>query len=51
MWVVVAGWLASLLVFAAFFMKLMTPLRLLAVASNRPIGSTCSSGELFPFPR
>ena len=34
MWVVVAGWLASVLVFAAFFMKLMTPLRLLAVASN-----------------
>jgi CRP-like cAMP-binding protein len=31
---VVAGWLASVLVFAAFFMKLMTPLRLLAVASN-----------------
>jgi CRP/FNR family transcriptional regulator, cyclic AMP receptor protein len=33
-WVVVAGWVASGLVFAAFFMKLMTPLRLLAIASN-----------------
>jgi CRP/FNR family transcriptional regulator, cyclic AMP receptor protein len=34
MWIVVAGWLASLLVFSAFFMKTMLPLRLTAIASN-----------------
>ena len=34
MWIVLAGWLASLLVFSAFFMKTMLPLRLTAVGSN-----------------
>jgi CRP/FNR family transcriptional regulator, cyclic AMP receptor protein len=34
MWIVLAGWLASLLVFSAFFMKTMLPLRLTAIASN-----------------
>lgn len=34
MWMVIAAWLASLLVFAAFFMKTMVPLRIVAIASN-----------------
>jgi hypothetical protein len=34
MWILLAGWLASLLVFSAFFMKTMLPLRLTAVGSN-----------------
>jgi CRP/FNR family cyclic AMP-dependent transcriptional regulator len=34
MWLVIAGWLASALVFATFFMKTMIPLRLIAIASN-----------------
>lgn len=34
MWIVLAGWLASLLVFSAFFMQTMLPLRLTAVGSN-----------------
>jgi hypothetical protein len=34
MWILVAAWLASLLVFAAFFMKTMIPLRVVAIASN-----------------
>jgi CRP/FNR family transcriptional regulator, cyclic AMP receptor protein len=46
-WVVVAGWLASVLVFAAFFMKLMTPLRLLAVASNLAFMSYALLGLLY----
>jgi CRP/FNR family cyclic AMP-dependent transcriptional regulator len=33
-WLVIAGWLASLLVFSTFFMKTMAPLRLVAIASN-----------------
>jgi CRP/FNR family transcriptional regulator, cyclic AMP receptor protein len=32
--IVVAGWLAALLVFATFFMKTMIPLRVVAIASN-----------------
>jgi hypothetical protein len=46
-WVVVAGWLASVLVFAAFFMKLMTPLRLLAIASNLAFMSYALLGLLY----
>ncbi len=34
MWLVVAGWLASALVFTTFFMRTMIPLRLVAIASN-----------------
>jgi CRP/FNR family cyclic AMP-dependent transcriptional regulator len=34
MWLVIAGWLSSVLVFSAFFMKTMIPLRLVAIASN-----------------
>jgi CRP/FNR family transcriptional regulator, cyclic AMP receptor protein len=34
MLIVVAAWVAALLVFAAFFMKTMIPLRLVAIASN-----------------
>jgi CRP/FNR family cyclic AMP-dependent transcriptional regulator len=34
MLIVIAAWLAALLVFAAFFMKTMIPLRLVAIASN-----------------
>ena len=34
MWIVVAGWLAGALVFSAFFMRTMIPLRITAVASN-----------------
>jgi CRP/FNR family transcriptional regulator, cyclic AMP receptor protein len=34
MWIVLTGWLASLLVFSAFFMKTIVPLRLTAIASN-----------------
>ena len=33
-WVNVAGYIASLLVFSAFYMKAMTPLRAIAIASN-----------------
>ena len=34
MWIVVAAWFASILVFCAFFMKTMIPLRIVAIASN-----------------
>jgi CRP/FNR family cyclic AMP-dependent transcriptional regulator len=34
MWIVVAAWIASILVFCAFFMKTMIPLRIVAIASN-----------------
>src|SRR5436190_8548422 len=34
MWMLVAAWAASVLVFAAFFMKTIVPLRLVAIASN-----------------
>jgi hypothetical protein len=34
MWIVVAAWVASILVFCAFFMKTMIPLRIVAIASN-----------------
>jgi hypothetical protein len=34
MWLVIAGWFASALVFATFFMKTMIPLRLVAITSN-----------------
>jgi CRP/FNR family transcriptional regulator, cyclic AMP receptor protein len=34
MWLVIAGWLSSALVFSTFFMKTMVPLRLVAIASN-----------------
>jgi CRP/FNR family transcriptional regulator, cyclic AMP receptor protein len=34
MWIVVAAWLAALLVFSSFFMKTIVPLRILAVVSN-----------------
>jgi CRP/FNR family transcriptional regulator, cyclic AMP receptor protein len=34
MWIVVAGWLAALLVFSSFFMKTIVPLRIIALVSN-----------------
>jgi hypothetical protein len=34
MWIVVAGWIAAVLVFSSFFMKTMIPLRIVAIASN-----------------
>jgi CRP-like cAMP-binding protein len=34
MWIVVAAWLAALLVFGSFFMKTMVPLRVVAIVSN-----------------
>jgi len=34
MWILVAAWLAALLVFASFFMKTMVPLRVVAIVSN-----------------
>ncbi len=34
MWIVVAAWISAALVFAAFFMKTMLPLRVVAIASN-----------------
>jgi CRP/FNR family transcriptional regulator, cyclic AMP receptor protein len=34
MWLVIAGWIASALVFSTFFMKTMLPLRLVAITSN-----------------
>jgi CRP-like cAMP-binding protein len=34
MWIVIAAWLAALLVFSSFFMKTMIPLRLVAITSN-----------------
>jgi CRP/FNR family transcriptional regulator, cyclic AMP receptor protein len=33
-WIIVAGWLAAVLVFSAFFMRTMIPLRIVAIASN-----------------
>jgi CRP/FNR family transcriptional regulator, cyclic AMP receptor protein len=34
MWLVIAGWIASALVFTTFFMKTMVPLRVVAIVSN-----------------
>ena len=34
MWITIAGWVAAVLVFAAFFMRTMIPLRIVAIASN-----------------
>jgi CRP/FNR family cyclic AMP-dependent transcriptional regulator len=34
MWLVIAGWLASALVFTTFFMRTMIPLRVVAITSN-----------------
>jgi CRP/FNR family transcriptional regulator, cyclic AMP receptor protein len=34
MWLVIAAWVASLLVFSTFFMKTMIPLRIVGIASN-----------------
>lgn len=34
MWIVIAAWLAAVLVFSSFFMKTMVPLRVVAVTSN-----------------
>lgn len=34
MWLIIAGWLASALVFSTFFMKTMLPLRIVAITSN-----------------
>jgi CRP/FNR family cyclic AMP-dependent transcriptional regulator len=34
MWIIVAAWVASILVFCAFFMKTMIPLRIVAITSN-----------------
>jgi CRP/FNR family transcriptional regulator, cyclic AMP receptor protein len=33
-WIIVAGWVAAVLVFSAFFMRTMIPLRIVAIASN-----------------
>jgi hypothetical protein len=33
-WIIVAGWLAAVLVFSSFFMRTMIPLRIAAIASN-----------------
>jgi CRP/FNR family cyclic AMP-dependent transcriptional regulator len=33
-WIIVAGWVAAVLVFSAFFMRTMIPLRIAAIASN-----------------
>src|ERR687894_352410 len=34
MWLVIAAWVASLLVFSTFFMQTMIPLRVVGIASN-----------------
>src|SRR5438093_9781954 len=34
MWILIAGWVAAVLVFSSFFMKTMIPLRIVAIASN-----------------
>lgn len=34
MWIVMAAWVAAVLVFLSFFMKTMIPLRIVAIASN-----------------
>lgn len=34
MWIVVAAWVAAILVFCSFFMKTMIPLRIVAITSN-----------------
>jgi CRP/FNR family transcriptional regulator, cyclic AMP receptor protein len=33
-WIIIAGWVAAVLVFSAFFMRTMIPLRIAAIASN-----------------
>ena len=34
MWILIAGWVAAVLVFSSFFMKTMIPLRIVAIVSN-----------------
>ncbi|HJW13384.1 MAG TPA: cyclic nucleotide-binding domain-containing protein, partial [Thermoanaerobaculia bacterium] len=47
-WVVGVGYLASLLVFCAFYMKTMIPLRCVAIASNVAFITYGFAGRLYP---
>src|SRR5215475_6503937 len=48
LWVEVAGYIASLLVFCAFYMKTMIPLRSVAIASNVAFLTYGLAGRLYP---
>jgi hypothetical protein len=48
LWVDVAGYVASLLVFCAFYMKTMIPLRSVAIASNVAFLTYGVAGHLYP---
>ena len=48
LWVDVAGYVASLLVFCAFYMKTMIPLRWVAIASNVVFLAYGIAGRVYP---
>jgi hypothetical protein len=48
LWVDIAGYVASLLVFCAFYMKTMIPLRSVAIASNVAFLTYGVAGHLYP---
>ena len=47
-WVALSGYAASLLVFVAFYMKTMIPLRVVAIASNVAFIIYAIEGQLYP---
>jgi len=47
-WVELSGYVASLLVFVAFYMKTMTPLRVVAILSNVAFIAYAVGGHLYP---
>ena len=47
-WVELSGYVASLLVFVAFYMKTMIPLRVVAILSNVAFIAYAIGGHLYP---
>ena len=47
-WVELSGYVASLLVFVAFYMKTMIPLRVVAILSNVAFITYAVGGHLYP---
>src|SRR5689334_21469720 len=47
-WVELSGYVASLLVFVAFYMKMMMPLRIVAILSNVAFLMYGAGGRLYP---
>ena len=47
-WVELSGYIASLLVFVAFYMKTMIPLRVVAILSNVAFIIYAVGGHLYP---